>query len=319
MAGNFRKAFQFLDRVVFLLPKLSHYYSFRKISLKLGHLLALLGDYEGALEFYKQVRSKDISAPFALFLHTGAVEFERLIQAYEYETEEDTNEDIEKLRITPESLDAIFDGSSKRISVQPFELSYRLLELYSVGYDNLLSDICLLKAMKIMKVIKSGILSDEELQLAIGKVNSLCHAALNYLGSYIKDDDILESGYMAVKVEALWCKARVLHVIIQVATDNDEGKLMCLQEMSKALDIVDDVMNLFFKDYDDSYFKLMNEYWKVMLLSDGDNSSRRHYTIAQCQRILHEIEAAQTEDLNEQSLLILQRFKLYISQKIMMI
>ena len=317
MIGHFQKSFKFLDNVIRVLPKLPHFTSTMMIRNYMILTLNLLGDFKGALEVCKEVRVKEMASPFSLFIKVNVIILELLIEVNESSSDEiDISPDLEKLRIDPDGLETVCNGSSSRCDTAPFDVGYKIIEHMGVGYENILASICLVKALKVNKAISSSNkLSEVEVETAKGHILSLCNAGLTYLRSYLDDDsDDAGSGIMIVKIQALWCKARINHVLHEISGNVDE-KLLLKKKITKSLGTVDDIINLFFEGYNDSYIKLLNECWKMKLLDEGDNN-RRNYITEQYIHIIQELEEAESNELSSELLQIIQRFKLHCQEQL---
>lgn len=311
MTGNFKKAFQYLECVVSLLPKVTHFFSNMIVSQKLGLALMLMSDFKVAVTVFKELRVKEINAPFSIFVNVNIVLFEYLIQTLELEGK-DVPQDIDTIRLDPRKLESILNGSSSRNLTLPLEAGYRLMELVSgIGHENVLGNICLSIALKIMKGTSIGLLSDVEKDIAKAKIISFCNVGLKYIGTYLKEgnNDEISSGYMAVKIQALWCKARLYHVLLLLSTDNDE-KPLYKEKIKNSIGTADNIINVFFDGINDSYMKLINDFWKLKLDDDKDVYD---YFVKRYTCILQDIEDVET--LYESSPIsdILQRFKLHIN------
>ena len=129
MIGQFQKAFKFLDKVIRILPKFSHLTSMMMIGNYTVLTLTLLGDYKGALDVCKEVRIKEMASPFSLFIKVNVIILEWLIEVNESDNNDmDAHRDIDKLRIDTDSLEAVFNGSSFRCEIVPFDVGYKIIE-----------------------------------------------------------------------------------------------------------------------------------------------------------------------------------------------
>jgi hypothetical protein len=137
------------------------------------------------------------------------------------------------------------------------------------------------------------------------------------LRSYLDDDDTddVGSGIMMVKIQALWCKARINHVLLEISSNEDE-KLLLKKKITKLLGTVDDLTKLFFEGYKDSYIKLLNECLKMELLGDEDDENRRNYITEQYMNIIHKLEEAEMYESSSELLVIIQRFKLHCKEQL---
>ena len=318
MMGQFQKAFQFLDQVIRVFPKFSHLTSMMMIGNYTVLTLTLLGDYKGALEVCKEIRIKEMASPFSLFIKVNVIILEWLIEVNESDNDDmDAPRDIDKLRIDTESLEAVCSGSSFRCEIVPFDVGYKIIEHMGIGYENILASICLMKALKVYKSINSSN-TDEEVATAKGHILSLCNAGLTYLRSYLDDDDDSDdvgSGNMIVKIQALWCKARINHVLLEISSNVDE-KLLLKKKITKLLGTVDGVTKLFFEGYSDSYMKLLNTTTKMELLGDEGDENRRNYITEQYMSIIQKLEEAEMYESSSELLLIIQRFKVHCRKQL---
>jgi hypothetical protein len=310
MAGNFMKAFQCLETVVSLLPKITHFFSFAIISQKLGIALMLMSDFKGALDVFKELRLKEINAPFSIFNEGNTIILEWLIQLHEWESGENyVTQDMDKIRLDPNKLDTILDGDSARSSVQPLEVGYRLMEFLSgLGYENILGNICLTIALKIIRAIRT--LTDKEIVAAKVRIASICNAGLKYISTFLKDNDIadLSSGYMPVKIQSLWCKARLYNVLVLVSTDIDE-KALYKEKIVQSLEIIDNIISIYFDGINDSYIKYINNFWKTILAGNKD----LHESVAKSNTCilqdLEDVERSYESSSSSTISNIIQRFK----------
>ena len=306
--GQTKDAFRYIDMLVNSLPKLSHFFSFMISAQQLALSLILLGDYHGALELFTELRAKEFCAPFSLFIKINNFLFECLRHECDAEKHNSTDED-EKLI---SNLEKIMSGS-ERIHAVPFDVSYRLIELFGIGYENVLAKIYLLNALKVMKTLSSGMLSVEEVEAYKVSIKQLCNTGLNYLRVYVDDDinDCITDGYITVRVQSLWCKARILHMLYQISNELDE-KTEYKSKITRTLESVDNIISTFFYE-NDSLIELTNKYWKLVLV-DQDQKLLLDYVICRYERLVQELN-----DMSYQSPLtvnIIQRVISHVNKRI---
>lgn len=308
MVGEIKDAFRYIDMLVNSLPKLSHFFSYALSAQQLALSLTLLGDYHGALELFTELRAKETSAPFSLFIKINIFLLEWLSHECDADKHSSIDED-EKLRCS--NLEKIMSGS-ERIHAVPFEVSYRLIELFGIGYENVLATIYLLNALKVMKTLSSGMLSVEEVAAYKNSIKQLCNTGLNYLRVYVDDDnnDCNTDGYITVRVQSLWCKARILHMLYQISNELDE-KTEYKSKITRTLESVDNIISTFFYG-NDSLIELTNKYWKLVLVHQ--DQELLDYVTCRYERLVQELN-----DMSYQSPLtvnIIQRVISHINKRI---
>jgi hypothetical protein len=306
MVGETKDAFRYIDMLVNSLPKLSHFFSYALSAQQLALSLTLLGDYHGALELFTELRAREISAPFSLFIKINVFLFEWLSQECDADKHNSIDEDEVK-----GNLEKIMTGS-ERIHAVPFDVSYRLIELFGIGYENVLATIYLLNALKVMKTLSSGMLSVEEVEAYKVSIKQLCSTGLNYLRVYVDDDsnDCITDGYVTVRVQSLWCKARILHMLYQISNELDE-KTEYKSKITRTLESVDNIISTFFYG-NDSLIELTNKYWKLVLVDQ--DQGLLDYVTCRYERLVQELN-----DMSYQSPLtvnIIQRVISHVNKRI---
>jgi len=307
MVGETKDAFRYIDMLVNSLPKLSHFFSFMLSAQQLALSLTLLGDYHGALELYTELRAKETSAPFSLFIKINVFLFEWL--SHECDADKHNSIDVdEKLS----NLEKIMSGSERTHAV-PFEVSYRLIELFGIGYENILASLYLLNALKVMKTLSSGMLSVEEVAAYKVSIKQLCNTGLNYLRVYVDDDssDCITDGYITVRVQSLWCKARILHILYQISYNELNEKTEYKSKITRTLESVDNIISTYFYG-NDSLIELTNKYWKLVLVDQ--DQELLDYVTCRYERLVQELN-----DMSYQSPLtvnIIQRVISHINKRI---
>ena len=284
IVGKVENAFRYIDMAMNLLPAFSHFFSYMLCTQQLALSLTILGDFQSALELYTSLRSKEISTPFSLFIKINLF----LLQWLNLECDIDNdNSNAEEIIQRSSNLESIISGF-ERTKTAPFEVSYRLIELFGIGYENILANILLLNALKIMSTLNYGTLSVTELEVTTSNIRQLCNASLNYLREYLDDDnnDTITDGYVTVRIQALWCKARALHVLFQISGRLDE-KTEFKSKILSALQSVDKTISTYLSGID-SFIELTNNYWKLVLV--GSDKELLYYVTVRYEKLLHQLD-----------------------------
>jgi hypothetical protein len=308
LVGRLEDAFRYIDMLINLLPNVSHFFSFMLCTQQLALALTLLGDFRSALELYNALRAKEVTAPFSLFIKINVVLVEWLVTECEVD-EDNAIEEDEKLRSS--NLEKNIAGY-ERIHTAPFEVSYRLIELFGIGYENILANMNLLNALKVLKTLNNGILSSEEIVVYKDNIRQLCNTGLNYLRVYLDDDSVFSSitdGYVTVRIQALWSKARILHVLFQISSELD-AKTEYKERITSALESVDRIIATYFCGLD-SLVEFTNKYWKLVLV-DHDQELLDYV------RCRYESQMQELDSMSYQSPLtvnVIQRVKGHLQRK----